>query len=149
MLTARDTLSDKVTGLDAGADDYMVKPFEMPELMARVRALLRRGKFPESPGLVWGALRLNSSLHEVTYDEHPVQLTPKEYALVELLLSNGRRLLSRSGIIERLWSQEDIPTEETVRSHIRGLRQKLREAGAPEDFIETVHGVGYRLKQLS
>ncbi len=148
MLTARDTLLDKIAGLDAGADDYLVKPFEMPELMARVRALLRRGSMPESPGLSWGSLTLDSSTYEVSYDDTPVSLTPKEYALLELLVTNGRRIMSRSGIIDRIWSLEAAPSEDTIKSHIRGLRQKLREAGAPDDFIETVHGLGYRLKQV-
>lgn len=148
MLTARDTLSDKIDGLDAGADDYLVKPFEMPELMARVRALLRRGNRSETAGLTWGNLQLNTSTYEVFYGDRPVLLTPKEYALLELLVSNGRRVLSRAGIIERIWSLEDSPSEETVRSHLRGLRHKLKAAGAPDDSIETVHGVGYRLKQI-
>ncbi|YAF97380.1 MAG: response regulator transcription factor [Nodularia sp. CChRGM 3473] len=148
MLTARDTLADKITGLDAGADDYMVKPFEMPELMARIRALLRRGSSPESSGLSWGCLYLNPSTYEVIYENRPLHLTPKEYALLELLVSNGRRVLSRGGIIERIWSLEDPPSEETVKSHIKGLRQKLRDVGATDDLIETVHGLGYRLKQL-
>jgi DNA-binding response OmpR family regulator len=149
MLTARDTLADKVTGLDAGADDYMVKPFEMPELMARIRALLRRNQGAASfPDLSWGSLTLNSSTYEVTYAEHPLHLTPKEFALLELMVSSGRRVLSRTGIIERIWSLNEPPSEETVKSHIKSLRNKLREAGAPDDFIETVHGLGYRLKQI-
>jgi DNA-binding response OmpR family regulator len=148
MLTARDTLLDKIAGLDAGADDYLVKPFEMPELMARVRALLRRGCQPDSPGLSWGSLTLNSSTYEVSYDDTPVSLTPKEYALLELLVTNGRRIMSRSGIIDRIWSLEAAPSADTIKSHIRGLRQKLRDAGAPDDLIETVHGLGYRLKQV-
>jgi DNA-binding response OmpR family regulator len=146
MLTARDTMLDKVNGLDAGADDYMVKPFELQELMARVRALLRRGNQTVSAGLQWGELRMNSSTYEVTYQGQPLQLTPKEYGLLELLVSNGRRVLSRAGIIERIWSLQDPPTEEAVKSHIKSLRQKLKAVGAPEDFIETVHGLGYRLK---
>jgi DNA-binding response OmpR family regulator len=149
MITARDTLADKIVGLDAGADDYVVKPFELEELMARIRALLRRGSAASTTHLTWGELHLNSSTYEVNYGEHPLHLTPKEYALLELLVSSGRRVLSRPGIIERIWSLEDPPTEETVKSHIKTLRQKLREAGAPDDFIETVHGLGYRLKQLS
>lgn len=149
MLTARDTIADKILGLDAGADDYMVKPFDIEELMARVRALLRRGTASPNPTLAWGDLQINASTYEVTYAEQAVTLTPKEYALLELLVSSGRRILSRSGIIDRLWSLQDPPTEETVKSHIKSLRQKLRNAGAPEDLIETVHGVGYRLKQLS
>lgn len=149
MLTARDTVADKITGLDAGADDYVVKPFDLQELMARIRALLRRGGEASTLRLSWGSLRLNSSTYEVTYEERSLYLTPKEYALLELLVSSGRRVLSRSGIIERIWSLEDPPTEETVKSHIRSLRMKLRAVGAPEDLIETVHGLGYRLKQLT
>ena len=148
MLTARDTLLDKVAGLDAGADDYLVKPFEMPELMARVRALIRRGSTPDSPDLSWGSLTLNSSTYEVSYGDSPVSVTPKEFVLLELLVVNGRRIVSRSGIVERIWSLEAAPSEDTIKSHIRGLRKKLRDAGAPEDAIETVHGFGYRMKQI-
>lgn len=149
MLTARDTLGDKITGLDAGADDYMVKPFEMPELMARVRALLRRNSAATSSSdFGWGSLRLNSSTYEATYSDKPLHLTPKEFALLELMVSSGRRVLSRAGIIERIWSLDDPPSEETVKSHIKSLRYKLKDVGAADDFIETVHGLGYRLKQL-
>ncbi len=146
MLTARDTVADKILGLDAGADDYVTKPFNLEELMARIRALLRRGSSSSEMILGWGKLHLNPMTHEATYDQQPLTLTPKEYALLELLVASGRRILSRSGIIEQLWSADDSPTEDTVTSHIRGLRHKLRLLGAPEDFIETVHGVGYRLK---
>jgi DNA-binding response OmpR family regulator len=148
MLTARDTIADKIIGLDAGADDYMVKPFDLGELMARVRALLRRGSSRIESKLFWGNLCINPSTYEVTYEERVLNLTPKEYGVLELLVSSGRRVLSRPGIIERVWSLEDPPSEETVKSHIKSLRQKLREVGAPDDFIETVHGLGYRLKQL-
>ncbi|UBF30678.1 response regulator transcription factor (plasmid) [Kovacikia minuta CCNUW1] len=148
MLTARDTIDDKIIGLDAGADDYMVKPFNLRELLARIRALLRRGSTASTPTLSWGSLQINSSTHEVVFDEQPLHLTPKEYALLELLVSSGRRVLSKPGIIERIWSLDDPPTEETVKSHIKTLRNKLREVGAAEDFIETVYGLGYRLKQL-
>jgi DNA-binding response OmpR family regulator len=148
MLTARDTIADKIVGLDAGADDYVVKPFNLQELMARIRAQLRRGSATAAPNLSWGGLRLNSSTYEVSYEEQPLHLTPKEYAILELMVSNGRRVLSRSAIIEHIWTLEDPPTEETVKSHIRSLRMKLRIARAPEDFIETVHGLGYRLKQF-
>ncbi len=146
MLTARDSVTDKINGLDAGADDYVVKPFDLQELMARIRALLRRGQ-SITTSLIWGKLRLNSSTYEVAYDEVGLQLTPKEYALLELLVSNGRRVLSRAGMIERIWSAESQPTEETVKTHIKSLRHKLKAAGAPEDFVETVHGLGYRLKE--
>lgn len=148
MLTARDTIADKIVGLDAGADDYMVKPFDLNEMMARIRALLRRGAVATRATLCWGDLCLNPNTYEVTYASASIAITPKEYALLELLVSNGRRVLSRPGIIERIWSMETPPTEEAVKSHIKTLRQKLRQAGAPDNFIETVHGLGYRLKQV-
>lgn len=149
MLTARDTVADKINGLDAGADDYVVKPFNLQELMARIRALLRRGTATVNTGLRWGNLHLDSSTFEVTYADAALQLTPKEFALLELLIFTGRRVLSRTGIIEHLWSLDSPPSEETVKSHIKSLRQKLKLAGAPDDLIETVHGLGYRLKQVS
>lgn len=148
MLTARDTIADKIIGLDAGADDYMVKPFDLEELMARIRALLRRGTTTTRSILTWGELQLDASTLDVRYGETPISLTPKEYALLELLVANGRRIMSRPGIIERLWSLDDAPTEEAVKFHIKTLRQKLRKSGAPEDLIETVHGLGYRLKHV-
>lgn len=147
MLTARDTLEDKVLGLDAGADVYMVKPFDLEELMAQIRALLRRGSAGLPTILQWEGLSLNHSTYEVLYQEQPLSLTRKEFTLLELLVTSGRRVLSRPGIIDRMWSLDDAPTEDAVKAHIRTLRQKLKVAGAPEDLIETVHGLGYRMKQ--
>ena len=121
----------------------------LEELFARIRALLRRGSSSSSPILEWGSLQLNPSTYEVSYQDNPLHLTPKEYGLLELLMRNGRRVLSRSVIIEHVWSLEDPPEEDTVKVHIRSLRQKLRAASSPEDLIETVHSMGYRLKQLS
>ncbi|NJK75556.1 MAG: response regulator transcription factor [Oscillatoriales cyanobacterium RU_3_3] len=149
MLTARDTIADKIIGLDAGADAYMVKPFDLEELMAQIRALLRRKGSTIRSKLCWGNLSLDPDTYEVMFEQQLLHLTPKEYALLELLVNNGRRVLSRPGIIDRLWSIDESPTEEAVKTHIRTLRQKLRAAGAPDDFIETVHGLGYRMKQLS
>ncbi|OLP19373.1 DNA-binding response regulator [Leptolyngbya sp. 'hensonii'] len=148
ILTACDTISDEITGLDVGADDYVVKPVDLQKLFARIRALLRRGNATTLPILEWGELRLNPSTYEVSYNHTPIHLTPKEYALLELLLRNGRRVLSRSVIIEHVWPSEASPEEHTVKVHIRGLRQKLKAAGAAEDLIETVHSMGYRLNQL-
>ncbi|WP_055076534.1 response regulator transcription factor [Pseudanabaena sp. 'Roaring Creek'] len=145
MLTACDTIDYEINGLDVGADDYIVKPVDLQKLFARIRALLRRGNLSGSPILEWGELQLNPSTCEVVYGENPIHLTPKEYALLELLLRNGRRVLSRSVMIERVWSLESPPEEHTVKVHIRGLRQKLKAAGAKEDLIETVHSMGYRL----
>jgi len=146
LLTGRDSSHDKVIGLDAGADDYVVKPFDPEELVARVRALLRRGGSASLPVLEWGNLRLDPSSCEVTYGTRPLQLTPKEFSLLELLLRNPRRVFSCGVILEHLWSYEETPGEEAVRTHIKGLRQKLKTAGAPADLIETVYGIGYRLK---
>lgn len=147
LLTARDTSTDKIVGLDAGADDYVVKPFDLQELLARIRALLRRGSSTLPPILEWGKLCLNPNNCEVTYGGKILNLTPKEYALLELFLRNSQRIFSRSVILEQLWSSEELPSEDTVKAHIRGIRQKLLAAGAAADLIETVYGIGYRLKQ--
>ena len=147
MLTARDSILDRVSGLDAGADDYLVKPFDLQELSARIRALLRRGDATLPPVLEWGGLRLDPSSCEVWHNGEPLALSPKEYSLLELFLRNGRRVFSRAQILEHLWPYECAPEEATVKAHIRGLRQKLKVAGAPYDLIETVYGLGYRLKQ--
>lgn len=144
LLTARDTSLDKVNGLDAGADDYVVKPFDLPELLARIRALLRRGSTAQPSALEWGALRLNPGTYESFYGDRSLRLTPKEFSILEILIRNGRRVLSRAAIIEHIWLLDDPPEEETVKAHVKCLRQKLKAAGAP-DLIETVHGLGYRL----
>ncbi len=145
MLTARDTLDNKIEGLDAGADDYLVKPFELGELSARIRALLRRGGATTTPILTWGQLSLDPSTCEVAFAEKELALSPKEYKLLEFFLRNGRRVFSRAQILEHLWSFEQVPEEATVKAHIRGLRQKLESVGAPSNLIETVYGLGYRL----
>jgi DNA-binding response OmpR family regulator len=146
LLTARDSSSDRVSGLDAGADDYMVKPFELPELLARMRVLLRRSSSPVVSVLVWEQLQLDPTARQVTYAERPLHLTPKEYRLLELFLRNPRYVFTRSRILEHLWGAEEAPGEDTITAHIKGLRQKLKQVGAPADFIETVYGIGYRLK---
>jgi DNA-binding response OmpR family regulator/HPt (histidine-containing phosphotransfer) domain-containing protein len=146
LLTSRDSNHDRAMGLDAGADDYVVKPFEPEELSARIRALLRRGNDRVQPVLTWENLTLNPSNYEVTYQHQLLNLTPKEYALLELFLRHSRQLFSCGAILEHLWSYEDVPSEEAVRTHIKGLRHKLKAAGAPPDLVETVYGIGYRLK---
>ena len=148
MITARDTSTDKVISLDAGADDYMVKPLDIPELLARIRALLRRGQTVSPPILEWGQLRLDPGTYEVCYGDQTLRLTPKEYSLLELLIRNGRQIMSRSAIIEHVWSIDNPPKEDTIKVHIKSLRSKLRAVGAPDDLIETVHGLGYRLKSI-
>jgi len=145
MLTARDTSEDKVLGLDVGADDYVVKPFDLPEFLARIRALLRRGTVAPSSLLEWEKLTLNPDTCDVVYDGVSLALTPKEYSLLELLLRHGSRVLSRSTILEQVWAYDDMPAEETIKVHVRSLRQKLKVAGAEDRFIENVYGLGYRL----
>ncbi|MBW4554057.1 MAG: response regulator [Aphanocapsa sp. GSE-SYN-MK-11-07L] len=146
LLTAQDTSTAKVRGLDAGADDYVVKPFDVAELTARIRALLRRSSANPLPLLTWGELLLNPSTCEVSYNSQPLALTTKEYELLELLLRDSQHVYGTEEILDRLWSSEDFPAEATVRSHIRRLRHKLTDSGAPADFIATVHGRGYYLK---
>lgn len=148
MLTARDTSLDKVIGLDAGADAYMMKPFNLQELLAQIRALLRRGQSGASPILSWGDLSLDPATYEVMYGRSPIRLTPKEFALMEALLRYGKRVLSRAAMMERVWTWQELPEEDTIKTYIKNLRAKLQAAGAPKDLIETVHGVGYRLKTL-
>ncbi|BAZ20662.1 multi-component transcriptional regulator [Kalymmatonema gypsitolerans NIES-4073] len=149
LLTALDTRTDKVMGLDAGADDYLVKPFDFQELTARIRALLRRGNSSLPPVLEWGSLRLDPSSCEVTYASQVLHLTAKEFSILELFLRNSQRVFSRSAIIDQLWgADKDPPEENTIKSHIKSLRQKLKAAGANYDLIETVYGLGYRLKPL-
>lgn len=146
LLTTQDTLDHKVMGLDAGADDYLVKPFDLEELLARIRALLRRGSSILPPRLQWESLYLDPNTCEVTYNGQPLHLTPKEYGLLELFLRNRQRVFSYDVILDHLWSLQDTPGDDTIRAHIKGLRQKLKLAGMTQDPIETVYGLGYRLK---
>jgi DNA-binding response OmpR family regulator/HPt (histidine-containing phosphotransfer) domain-containing protein len=148
LVTARDGSSDKVMGLDSGADDYVVKPFDFAELTARIRALLRRDSQTASPVLQWDGLSLNPKTCETKYHDRVLPLTPKEYGLLELFLRHQERVFSPGAIIEHLWSGEDPPGEESVRTHIKGLRQKLKAVGVAKDTIQTVYGIGYRLKAL-
>lgn len=145
LLTARNDSTDKVAGLDAGADDYLVKPFGFEELLARIRALLRRAEGIVSPVLQWGDLCLDPRSSEVTCRSVPISLTPKEYALLELFLRNPSRIFSLDNLLDKVWPFDDTPNVGSVRTHIKGLRQKLKKAGLP-DIIATVYGLGYRLK---
>ena len=146
LLTAKDSNSDIVQGLDAGADDYIVKPYDLSALMARIRALLRRGNSPVTSVLTWGNLCLNPVSGEVTCGEQILSLTRKEYSLLELFLRSPQRVFSRSAIIDRLWSLDGSPAESAVTVHIKELRQKLKTGGMTQEIIETVYGLGYRLK---
>ncbi|MDZ8183858.1 MAG: response regulator [Nostoc sp. ChiSLP02] len=144
LMTAKDGTQERIQGLDAGADDYLIKPLDLGELQARIRALLRRSDRPITSILEVGALRLDPSSCQVTYNNKLLELTAKEYSLMELFLRNPSRVFSRGDIIEHLWTFDDPPQEETIKSHIKYLRQKLKAAGAV-DWIENVYGLGYRL----
>ena len=148
LLTARDRSNDKVMALDAGADDYVVKPFDFEELTARIRALLRRDIHVASSILKWQNLSLNPKTYQVSHQDQVLPLTPKEYGLIELFLRHPQQVFSPGAIINNLWAGEDPPGEEAVRTHIKGLRQKLKAAGMTKDTIQTVYGVGYRLKAI-
>ncbi|MBE9110659.1 response regulator [Nodosilinea sp. LEGE 07298] len=145
MLTVKATSDDIVAGLDAGADDYLSKSCDAAQLLARVRALLRRSG-TASPVLSWGKLCLDPALTQVTYDQQPVPCRPKEYELLELFLRSPQRLLTRSAIIDHLWPMADTPVEGSVTNLIKDLRQRLKAAGLAGSPIETVYGLGYRLK---
>lgn len=145
LLTARDAMTDKLLGLDAGADDYVVKPFDVQELAARIRALLRRGNTVTTPILTCGPLKLDPSSCEVTYNGQLLRFSRKEYLLLELFLRHQHRVFSRSAIVDQNWSfSEDPPNEDTVKSHIKSIRRKLDAVNAG-DLIETLYGQGYRI----
>lgn len=148
LLTARDSISDKVEGLDAGADDYVVKPFDWKEFLARIRALLRREGVVTPAILRWGTLQLDPTTCEVRYADQLVPLRRQEYRLLEMFLRNPTRVFSCRSILEQLWTFDDNPPlEETVRAHVKSLRRQLKTVGARET-IETIYGLGYRLKPL-
>ena len=149
LVAGRGSSHDQAIGLDAGADAYMTKPTDPEELTARIRALLRRGGTAFDSVLEWGNLRLDPATREVTYAQQPLFLSPKEFAILEFFVRNGRRVFTYSTILDRLWAYEETPNVDAVRTHIKGIRQKLRRAGAPTDAIETVYGLGYRLKPLA
>jgi len=147
MLTARDAVADRVDGLDAGADDYLVKPFDVNELKARLRALMRRnGGTGDPDALRFEELRLDSARHGVTVADAFVELTRTEYQLLELLMLNPRRVLPHSLIYDRVWGYDFGPASNQLRVYIGYLRRKLDEAGA-RSLLHTVRGVGYVLRE--
>ena len=148
MLTAKDTTDDKVIGLDAGADDYLVKPFKLKELAARIRALSRRSHELKPQILSYQELQLNPSTGEVTFENNLLALTPKEYLILEYFLRHPRQILTRSAILDKLWEFDNSSGEGTIKTHITNLRQKLKAAGSKDNLIETVYGIGYRLGSL-
>ncbi len=148
MLTARDTTYDKVIGLDAGADDYLVKPFTLEELSARIRALQRRGRDLTPSVLKHGDLTLDPASQRVIYAQQYLTLTPKEFLILEHFLRHPTQVLSRSALLNKLWEFDQDSGEGTIKTHLTNLRSKLKAAGSPKDFIETIYGTGYRLMNL-
>jgi len=146
MLTARDGIEDRIGGLDDGADDYLVKPVELAELTARVRALLRRSGAGSGAVLRAGALTLDTARHDVRSGETPLALTPKEFALLRYLMSRPGEVLSEGHLLTHVWDENANPWSKTVRVTVMTLRRKLAEAGGGEQPIETVVGAGYRLR---
>lgn len=147
ILTARDAVEDRIEGLDEGADDYMVKPFDVGELKARLRALLRRtGVEDDGDGLSFGGLRLDPARHGAQVGESFAELTRTEYQLLELLMLNPRRVLPHDLIYDRVWGYDFGPGSNALRVYVGYLRRKLQGAGAP-DLIHTVRGVGYVLRE--
>ena len=147
MITARDALEDVVAGLQTGADDYLVKPFRMAELSARIRSLERRADRGYQPNeLLWGDLCFDPMEARVSVAGVPLALTAKEMQLLDWFLRRPGRLVNRSMLLDQLWSMDVESAEETVKTHLNNLRRKLKAAGC-EDPIETVHGLGYRLRE--
>jgi DNA-binding response OmpR family regulator len=144
MLTARDALDDRVLGLDSGADDYLVKPFEIKELRARLRALLRRETGNKSGDLLIEDLRLDPATHFVWREDKPLDLTAKEYALLEYMMRNPNRLITREMVIAHLWDYDQSIASNVVDVYIRRIRRKVDDPFKVK-LIETVRGAGYRL----
>ena len=143
MLTARGDEPDKIAGLDAGADDYITKPFSTQELLARIRAVLRRRAPEQASDVVSiGGLQLDGSTHRVSFNEQPIKLGPTEFKLLNYLMHHAERVHSRSQLLDRVWGDHVFIEERTVDVHVKRLREALGDAGS---MVETVRGVGYRM----
>ena len=147
LLTAKDEVSDRVTGLDAGSDDYIIKPFSIEELLARVRANLRRTQEEDTDLLQFSDLRLNRGTREVYRGDRLIDLTAKEFDLLEYLISHPRQVLTRDRILERVWGYDFMGDSNIIEVYVRYLRLKL-EAEDEQRLIQTVRGVGYVLREL-
>jgi two-component system, OmpR family, response regulator MprA len=146
ILTARDALHDRVQGLDLGADDYMIKPFELPELLARLRALLRRSGWEDDRQLLrFDDLELDPGAHEVRRAERPIELTRTEYLLLELFMHHPRQVLTRGQIFDRVWGYDFGPASNSLEVYVGYLRRKTEAEGEPR-LLHTVRGVGYVLR---
>jgi two-component system response regulator RegX3 len=149
MLTARDSEIDKVVGLELGADDYVTKPFSHRELLARIRAVMRRRAEPEEPTAVVleaGPVRMDVERHRVTVDGDPVQLPLKEFELLEMLLRNAGRVLTRSQLIDRVWGADYVGDTKTLDVHVKRLRAKVEAEPRTPKHLVTVRGLGYKFE---
>jgi DNA-binding response OmpR family regulator len=147
MLTARDSVDDRIAGLDSGADDYLVKPFNFDELLARVRALLRRRQATATPQLLrFGKLTLDPAARQVTYDAQPIELSAKEFDVLELLMRHPRQVVTRETFYDRIWGYDFGGESNILEVYIRYLRAKMEKAGGA-GLIQTVRGVGYVLRE--
>jgi two-component system, OmpR family, response regulator MprA len=147
MLTARSAVPERIEGLDAGADDYLVKPFSLGELQARLRALSRRGTPPRADVLAAGDLTLDADAREVRVGERPVELTGTEFALLEYLMRNQGAVLSRDQLREQVWGDGFEPSSNVVDIYVHYVRRKLKAAGLDHDPIRTVRGLGYAFRR--
>ena len=148
MLTARDSIEDRIQGLACGADDYLVKPFAVEELLARIRALLRRASLAPpraSETLTCSTISLNEITREVFSDGHAVALTPREFSLLQYLLRHARQVLTRDQILEAVWGHDHLGDSNVIDVYVRQLREKL-EAQAQERLLHTVRGIGYTIR---
>lgn len=146
MLTAKDSVSDRVQGLDAGADDYLVKPFAFDELLARIRALLRRAAPPQPEVMRFADLTLDTGTHQAFRNDRPIELTAKEYELLELFMRHPRQVLTREVIYDRVWGYDFGGESNIIEVYVRYLRQKTEANNEPR-LIHTVRGVGYVLRE--
>ena len=155
MLTAKDEIRDRITGLDTGADDYLTKPFSFDELMARIRAVLRRqrrsaseqgGEGANNQILQFGDLQLDAGTHEVTRAGRPIELTATEYNLLHLFMSHPRQVLDRQTILNRVWGYDFLGETNIIEVYVRYLREKIEDSPSTPRLIQTVRGVGYVLK---
>lgn len=147
LLTGKGKIAEKEEGLDAGADDYLTKPFDIKELSARIRALLRRVPQFTTNSIVVGPVELNVGGHTISVNGKEVQFAPREFAMLEFFMKHAGQVVSTETLLERVWSSESTASSETIYTCVRAVRKKLKEAGA-DNFIRTVHGIGYKVENV-
>jgi len=148
MLTARDSNLDKVSGLEQGADEYLIKPFDANVLHAHLKALLRRASRTLQTEWQWGKLKVGADGHSASFYGHGLKLTAKEHLILETLIKAQGQSCSKEKILDSAWAWSDSPGEESIKTHVKNLRAKLSRLRAPVDLIETVYGIGFRLNPL-